>query len=151
MTISNWKKRDDAERDRLANEGVINDFSGQLTPRWYVRDFKAGWDAARANDNERDALYAELIGLEHRLGTQVEILTHKLEKLRGQLGKEYNEAIEISRRDQDKIEDLQETVKELVQALEQIESKPIVHGASWDIAVRALNEYRAKSSCGGAK
>ena len=45
--------------------------------------FSLGWDAARTNESvERNALYAELIGQEHRLGTRAEILEKERDQLR---------------------------------------------------------------------
>lgn len=41
---------DDQElRDKLASEGIISQLTGELIPRWHQADFKAGWEAARAN------------------------------------------------------------------------------------------------------
>lgn len=37
-------------RDKLASEGMTSELTGELIPRWHQADFKAGWDAARAND-----------------------------------------------------------------------------------------------------
>lgn len=39
-------------RDKLASEGIISKMTGELVPRWHQADFKAGWDAARANENK---------------------------------------------------------------------------------------------------
>lgn len=69
-------------RDKLASEGIVSELTGEKIPRWHVADFKAGWDAARANpiavgaiiDVDQDALIAE----RDRLKRMVDVMRESL-------------------------------------------------------------------------
>lgn len=138
-------------RDKLASEGIISEMSGELVPRWHVADFKAGWDAARANDGINNSLRRALdsaLGHKRMLEQERDQLRAEVEKLKHQLYNRIPIKIEPPEYNELKVQ-----CEKLAEALEFYATKATQYRDEWfveqlfdddlgQIARQALAEYR---------
>lgn len=148
---------DNELRDKLATESISSEMTGRLIPRWHIADFKAGWNAARANEPDYARLMRDTgghVATIDKLINERDELSDEVKRLNTELGNaDYERNIETSW--------LISAAEKLALALEQTlmilqdnfhretcAKSRACHCGQIDWGNEALNEYRAKFTKG---